>query len=208
MIRDAFTISENLAQTKPEELDPSLKTLELRRAISQAINLKNSIWAKDKFEAQKIFETIMGDKHTSFELSVFAMFNLCYLLLDELKIYGEKQVLKEAEELAKSLYNLALNSNSNSLTVESVLLQYKFALLNGEVHEAITKLNEAIELAKENENLAENVKREKLYFDNELNKLTSLTSNSSIYKRLEKTKVKDYIDGVLRDLEETKENYV
>ncbi|MFQ5979232.1 MAG: tetratricopeptide repeat protein [Candidatus Heimdallarchaeota archaeon] len=100
--------------------------------LAEGLVLKTSPRIRDKVRAQEIFQQVAEEELIKYSLTERAMINLCELLLDELKAYGEAAVLQEARTLVHRLYGLAQDQNSFSLVVNALILQAKLALVDGE----------------------------------------------------------------------------
>lgn len=117
----------------------------------RAFVLKEGRRTKDKVESQAIFEKIVHDKVIDHEITVFAQMNLCQLLLEELKQYGDEEVLSEIRKYILGLEEIAVSQNSPRLLAETFLLQSKLALLDLDTTRAKHLLSEAMVIAGEND---------------------------------------------------------
>ncbi|MFV2015505.1 MAG: tetratricopeptide repeat protein, partial [Candidatus Heimdallarchaeota archaeon] len=75
--------------------------------IAQALILKNTKRTKTKAQAQEIFEKIINQEILMVEITVFALLNLCEMLLNELKLYGDEDILIELHEYSNRLLEIA-----------------------------------------------------------------------------------------------------
>ncbi|MHA2251648.1 MAG: hypothetical protein ACXAD7_14890 [Candidatus Kariarchaeaceae archaeon] len=168
----------------------------LQNKLSEALVLKRKNRTKDRLEAQRILETIISEEIIDHELTVFAMFNLCDLLLDELKIYGEEEVLHEAMKLSDRVYKIAMDRNSDTLIIESLLLQHKFDVLSGNLDDAREKLDRALLISDEKKliNITHKINEELITFESSLETLQSLIyDGADLLKRLSNVKVQEHI---------------
>ncbi|MHA2231934.1 MAG: tetratricopeptide repeat protein [Candidatus Hodarchaeales archaeon] len=108
------------------------KIVSQQSRLAEGLVLKTSSRIRDKVRAQEIFQQVADEELIEYSLTERAMINLCELLLDELKAYGEAAVLQEARTLVNKLYGLAQDQNSFSLVVNALILQAKLALVDGE----------------------------------------------------------------------------
>ena len=183
----------------PEISDKSDKMaviIQLQSKLSEAISLKQERRAKYKFQAQQILEEIVKQEVIDHELTLFAMFNLCEILLDELKTYGENEVLREFENLSKKVFELAKSKNTSSWIVDALLLQHKLDLIKGNLDEASVKLDNALQITKvENDEMLEKkVISERINFEKEIVKWETLTTEgASIINRIEQAGLVEYI---------------
>ncbi|MHA2218786.1 MAG: hypothetical protein ACXACY_22920 [Candidatus Hodarchaeales archaeon] len=171
---------------------------ELKQLFSRGLILIKSDRAKDRFEAQKIFENIITKDKQKSVLSLLALLNLCNLLLDELKLHGKQEVLMEVLEISSKLYHLSAEQNSTSLTVETLLLQHKFDLVQGKLDIARDKLEEALILA-DKEGMA-NLKKKIILEINSYEEQIEGWINPiglSLKQRIEQTRLENYISNAI-----------
>ncbi|MFW9914642.1 MAG: hypothetical protein ACFFGZ_03440 [Candidatus Thorarchaeota archaeon] len=128
-----------------------------------------------------------------------AMVNLCELLLDELKAYGELSVLQEASSLADRLYSLAQDRHSLSLVVTSLILKAKFAMIEGDLMTATRYLEQARVTAEEKNlgQLAEKATAETRQLEAQFETWEQLIQrNAPIKERVEQARIADYLKDV------------
>jgi hypothetical protein len=198
---DGLTRLTKLTQNnKPIDSRVENKLSHLKNQLNMAIILKNKPRARDKFEAQKIFQDIIEEEIINHELTIFAMFNMCDLLLDELTMYNGEEVLNDAQELSKRVYTIAKEKNSQTLIIEALLLQQRFELLNGNLKVALGFLEQAETLAYENnlESLVNKVSSEREMLDYELSRWRTLSKdNIGLLEKIDRLKFKEYINDAL-----------
>ena len=113
--------------------DDDPKTLFFNK-LTHAVILKNKKRSKDKIEAQKLFEEILLlDIQKYGDLKIDILLHLSELLLDELKLYGENEVLLEVTNLIQQISDVAKDQKLHSIRIQSLLLQGKLAFFNREV---------------------------------------------------------------------------
>ncbi|MHA2097643.1 MAG: tetratricopeptide repeat protein, partial [Candidatus Kariarchaeaceae archaeon] len=81
--------------------------IDLLYRLAESMILKNSGRSKYKIDAQRKLEKIVEEEIIDFRLTIFAMINLCELLLEELKFYGEKEVMEEVQNLSEKISYIA-----------------------------------------------------------------------------------------------------
>ncbi len=186
---------------KLQQVEESTKddTINLRTRLAKAILLKNSPRAKYKIEAQNIFEKIVDEKILIFEYTVIAMLNLCELLLDEAKLYGEEEVLEEVSEISKKIHQIAQDQNSIILLVQTLLLRSKFALLQNKQVKADKLLEQAYSIAEEKELtlLVKKISLEREKSEKELAKWAEL-ARKDFQDRLDHIKIQKYITEAMK----------
>ncbi|MHA2249607.1 MAG: tetratricopeptide repeat protein [Candidatus Kariarchaeaceae archaeon] len=125
------------------------KLIDLSYKLSKALILKKQIRAKDKLESHLLFEQIINDEILDYQMTIFAMFNLCELLIEELRSYGSEEVIDEIKTITDKLLNIAKEQNSYSILAETYLLQSKLELLVGDLELAKRLINQALFTAEE-----------------------------------------------------------
>lgn len=176
------------------------KIIHQRYHLAKALILKQSSRIRDKARAQEIFQQIVKEKVVKQQLTVLAMFNLCDSLLDELKAYGEIEVLLEAETLAEQISTLAQYQSSLSLNINTLILQAKFAMVKGHLTRAEQFLNQAKKKA-EKHNLGfliTKVATERQQLEEEYSSWQKLIQDNAPFKeRIKKAEIHDYIKEAL-----------
>ncbi len=132
-----------------------------------------------------------------FTITQLAMLNLCELLLDELKTYGEINVLQEAKSLVDKLYSLAQDRHSHSLVVNSLILKAKFAMIEGDLTTAAQYLEQAKVNAEEKSlgRLAEKVTTEKHQLEAQYDTWEQLIQrNAPFHERVEHARLSEYLN--------------
>ena len=169
--------------------------------LAKALVLKTSSRLRDKARAQEIFQQIVEEEVVKHQLTVMAMFNLCESLLDELKAYGEVDVLLEAKNLAEKITTLAQHQSSLFLNVHASILKAKFAMVEGDLSTAEKFLDQAKKTAEEKglDFLVAKVSLERQNLEEQYDTWLNLIQNNATFKeRLKKAELKDYIREALR----------
>ncbi|OLS25625.1 MAG: Photosystem I assembly protein Ycf3 [Candidatus Heimdallarchaeota archaeon LC_3] len=164
--------------------------------LAEALILKKSSRIRDKVKAQDYLEQAIDDESIASLFKEMAMINLCELLLDELRIYGNPQVLEEVKELVKKLYTRAQDQGSFSLVVNALSMQAKLALVEGNISKAEQLLEQANITAKEKGlNLLEkNVANEKRKLESQYDEWKKMIEeNASFGERLEQARLSAYL---------------
>jgi predicted amidohydrolase len=115
---------------------------------AEALILKSERRSKDKIKAQEIFQDILDEKF-DYEFEFVIQINLCELLLDELKLYGEEEVIQEIQSLLTRISNIALNQRSITSLITLYTLQAKLALIEGDMNYSKNLLSRAETIASE-----------------------------------------------------------
>ncbi|MFW9992548.1 MAG: tetratricopeptide repeat protein [Candidatus Odinarchaeota archaeon] len=197
-VEEAEKYLKQLEEINEKEMN---KRISQRFRLGQASILKHSNRLRNKIEAQKIFQQVASEEVVDHELTVFAMLNLCELLLYELKVTGDAEVLEEVKNLSKKLLVLARGQNSYRLLAESRLLQSKLALLELDMEKARDLLTEAQNLAED-----KGLQRLAMRISNEHDKLLEQSKNwditiedgISLLERLEFAGLEELVVKIMR----------
>lgn len=174
--------------------------VDLLTRLAESMILKNSTRSMYKIDAQRKLKEIVDEEIIDFRLTIFAMINLCELLLEELKFYGEEEVMVEVTNLSERISNIAREQNVFSILAESHVIQSKIALLNFDTTRAKLLLAQAQFIADE-----WGIKRlaAKISFEHDelLDKLDQwndyIGKNSSIADRIEYIEFEKSINDVI-----------
>ncbi len=181
--------------------------------LSEALILKTSVRIKDKARAQQLFQEIIDDPNVKFNLMNYladskktATLNLCELLLFELQsssneITEDSEVFQEINYLLDNLASLAQRQHSFPLLVNILILQAKFALIEGNPTDAMQLLDQAKTTADEKNlgKLGEKVSIERQLLISQLESWETLFQNdSSLKERLARIQLEEYISKALK----------
>jgi tetratricopeptide (TPR) repeat protein len=175
------------------------KILSQAYRVAQALVLKASPRIRDKAKAQELFQQLIDDEMFLFFLTQLVMVNLCELLLDEFKAYGELNVFQEANSLVDRLFSVAQAQQSHSLAVNSLILKAKFAMIEGDLTTATQYLEQARATAEEKNigRLAEQATTEKHQLEAQFETWHQLIQrNASFQERVEHARVADYLKDI------------
>ncbi|MHA2253384.1 MAG: tetratricopeptide repeat protein [Candidatus Kariarchaeaceae archaeon] len=169
--------------------------------LAQALILKNSTRISKRAKAMEIFTLIEEDEVIDHEIVAASMLNKCELLLEELRVYGEKEVFDELFELTNKLIAFGKSIQSFSILAETYLLQSKLFLLEGNLIESQQMLADALEIADQNglHQLALRISNE---YDLILDKLEDLEkifsiSDTSIQERVQTSGINEFINELI-----------
>ncbi|MHA2366460.1 MAG: tetratricopeptide repeat protein, partial [Candidatus Hodarchaeales archaeon] len=194
------TEAENyLTQLEKCTTESENKIINQRFRLAQALFLKHGTRARQKMEAEQILQNIVDEDIVEYSITITAMQQLCEVLLEELKLYGEKEVLDETKILISKLYGIGKVQNSYLLIVESLILQAKIALLEGNIEKAKTILTQASLTAEEKQliSLHNKVKNEQKILESQLDQWKELIDrNASMFERITQAQLKQYIKDV------------
>lgn len=173
--------------------------------VAKALVLKAGKRISAKAEAQELLQQVVTEEIINYDLTVRAMLNLCEILLDELKVYGDTDVFQQVKSLLRHIHNIALQQQAAQLIVQSHLLQAKFALIEGNANAADHLLEQARINAEERglTQLVLQVNTEQEILHNEVDRWLELFArNAPIKERIEQTRFSEYIAQAIRYLPE------
>ena len=156
--------------------------------LAEAMILKTSNRMRDKVQAQELLREIIEEEIVDHSLTVLALLNLCELLLEELKITGEKEILEIVKPIVNSLDEIAKQQQSHNLLVKINWFKSQLALMNLDLKKARELLSNAQSIAEKKglRRLAMNISSDHDELLNQLSKWEELISkNASLKDRLE-----------------------
>lgn len=171
--------------------------------IVNALILKSSKRLKDKIEAQKILETLLQQETNirPWNFYVLIVRNICELLLEELKLYGEPEVLAEIETHLSTLQATAKDQFEYSTMVEMLILRAKLELLNSRLQEAQHLLHEALAITQEKglKLLQKKIEQEQQQLEQDFASWTELVENNApMQDRIHRAQLDQYIKDALK----------
>ncbi|NHJ31741.1 MAG: hypothetical protein FK732_02655 [Asgard group archaeon] len=124
--------------------------------VGQALILKASSRPKKWIKAIELLETVVKDDIFNHTLTVFAMINLCELLINEFSISGDMEVLLELENYTETLTMIAKKQNVFNLKIEAnnirlltLWLKAQFSIVEIDMQKAKYLLMQARDMADE-----------------------------------------------------------
>ncbi|MCE7736349.1 MAG: tetratricopeptide repeat protein [Candidatus Heimdallarchaeota archaeon] len=169
--------------------------------LSKAIILKSRERIVDKVEGLSLLKEIVSTDLIKNEYMIQAMLNLSELLLLELRISGNEEVMDEIRDLLDKLIILGEKTNQIPLLVEVRILQSKIEVLDLNIVEAQELLSVACEIAESAQliQLVNKITNEQNELEDEMRKVSDMIeSNATLYERIQKSKLEDYINKVAK----------
>ncbi|MBD3190968.1 MAG: tetratricopeptide repeat protein, partial [Candidatus Heimdallarchaeota archaeon] len=189
------------------------KIINLRYRLGTALFLKNtkksdgtlsflSLYEliKKVVESQQLLREIVHEEVIDHRLTTHAIFNLCELLILELKTLGTEEILQEITKLTQRLLKIGQEQSSYSLLTKTYLLQGNLALLQTDVEQARELLHNAEKIAEE-----KGFDRLAVVIVNQLKRLEGtvpewlLEENVSLLDRLAEVKLEGLIVSLRQD---------
>jgi tetratricopeptide (TPR) repeat protein len=112
--------------------------------------------------AQRILREVISQEMVEYERTVEAIFNLCELLIIELKTLGNELIIQELESLTQRLFEIGEKQNAYALQAKTYLLQGKLELVKPNYEKAKELLEKGYAVTQEKgyERLAKVMKHE------------------------------------------------
>jgi len=177
------------------------RTVDQLYRVARALSLKKSKRARERVKAEEILGRIVSEEVTDHSLTVTAMIHLCDLLLMELKLTGEEEVLVKTKDLTRRLLDIAKEQSSQTLMVESYILQSKLALVELDIDQARILLAQAHVIAEERglEKLARAVAAERDSLQSELKKWENIVKQQpSAQEMIDLTQMDALLERMIR----------
>jgi len=166
----------------------------------KAIVLKTSSRIHNRAKAEELFKQIVQDEMIYADITIYALLNLCELLLDELSTTNEIEVLNELENFITQLSDIAEKTNSFWVLAETYVLQAKLALITLDLKDARRLLTQAQKIAEKQgmHRLAAKISIEHDELLQKLNIWNDLKeSKENLSKRIQLAKLSDQIENMI-----------
>ena len=163
--------------------------------------LKSTPRARNRVLAEDLYRQIIEEEIINFETWVWALINLCDLLLVELRMTNIVEIVDEIRPLIEQLLEFADDKHLNWLIVEGYILKAKLSLLTFNIKQAKRFLTQAQQIA---ERFGLNKLATKISDEHE-----DLLKNSNLWKklkeieapmsdRLELARIDNQIEGIVK----------
>jgi tetratricopeptide (TPR) repeat protein len=193
LLQKAQSYLQQLQEINTKEED---KIISQRYRLAEALVLKHSRRAKTKIKSSEILEELIEEEIIDHALVVRAMFELSELLIDELRAYGEEEVFQHVKELIQRLEKLAQKQHLSSLVIDTLILQAKLSMVEGNLIASQDYLDRAEIIIEEKElhQLTKTVHKEQTHLKDQYEKWKSLIqANAPFEALLEEAQVFEYI---------------
>ncbi|OLS16908.1 MAG: hypothetical protein HeimC3_37850 [Candidatus Heimdallarchaeota archaeon LC_3] len=120
-----------------------------RYLVAEAFVIKQETRLHQRMKAYDLFRKILNENIEDYDLTVFAILNLCELLVLEIDSTGEQEPLRELETLLQQLVELGYKNQAYDLVIEVLLLQSKVSLIEKNVEKGKSFLEQAMIMAKD-----------------------------------------------------------
>lgn len=188
---------------KLNELSDEIKTVRDLQKISYGLYYHNQEQMREKFKSITYFEDIIEDESVDYYLRCVAIMSLCELNLLELKITPSQETLEKTVTLVNNLYTKSQEQQSFIWLIESLILLSKLSLINSDIETSVSKLTQALKIAKEKQipYLVKKAEEEHSKLLADLNKWQLLASkNTSLVEKLQFSDLENYIKTVKRKI--------
>lgn len=175
------------------------KKIQYLTRLAEALVLKQSPRMAKKAQAQTILKEIVTEDAFSWRwhFAMIGLLHLCELLVFETKATGEVEVWEETKTFIHQFYTKAQHSKDVDFIGEVLLLKAKIAMIEGELPQALTFIDQAKTAATEKNvtPLMDKVEAEQQRLEADLEKWSELSlRNASLQERLQQAKLEQYIE--------------
>ncbi|MDH5403726.1 MAG: hypothetical protein OEY49_14615, partial [Candidatus Heimdallarchaeota archaeon] len=182
-----------------EVLSNEFPVMEIKLKYLHALYNKTSNRLRHKIAAENIFRELIGDDPEDFIKKygfISVIEDLCDLLLDELKLYGEREVYNEIVAFNKILFDYMKKSKTYNFLVTQYIIKSRLYLSDGDFNRAEEILEEAklffIDLGLPD--LVAIIDEEIIRVENEFKKeLNKFKSNMSIAEKIKAVELSEYM---------------
>lgn len=196
-LKKAKEIKDFIEEIKERKEIPIVTSI---RTLAEAVFLKNSNRMIDIAKSQELFVGVANAEKIASQYRIFAILNLCGLLITELKVYESEEIIKELNHWLYRLMKIGQVQQLNQLLGEIILIQSQVSVLQGDVEKAIKQLNEGIELATLNGmiKLEKKISSEKEKLFMEMKKFYD-SNTISVRDKLDKMKIGEYLQTIIKN---------
>lgn len=178
--------------------NPDNRHMQFRSSLMEALVSKASPRMSDKVHAQMLLRQLVTEENFEWrwQLAMLGLLHLCDLLIFEVRATGEGEAWDETKTFLEQFYTRAQDKKYTEFKAEALLLQAKFALIDGELQQAQTYLTEAKTVAtKLNRSLlVARVEAEQTQLITDFTKWTNLIQrNASLQERLTEACIEEYL---------------
>jgi tetratricopeptide (TPR) repeat protein len=171
--------------------------------LAKAFILKENPRIVCKARAQTILKQIITEDTfvLDWNYAVLGLLNLCELLVFEVKATGEEEVWEEAKVFINQFHAQAQLSDNFAYIGEALLLKAKIAMIEGELEEAMTLLDQAklIAIEKQIDPLQDKTIREQELLKADLTRWNKLIqTNAPLQERFQQAQLEEYLQKVQR----------
>jgi tetratricopeptide (TPR) repeat protein len=181
--------------------NPNNRHIQFRSSLMEALVSKASPRMRDKVHAQMLLRQLVTEENFEWrwQLAMLGLLHLCDLLIFEARATGEGEAWEEAKTFLEQFYTRAQDKKDTEFMAEALLLQAKFALIDGELQQAQTYLTEAKTVATELDRslLIARVEAEQTQLTTDFTKWTNLIRrNAPLQERLTEARLEEYLQKV------------
>jgi len=141
--------NEFLEQLESLVKDDDNRVSKLQLNIAEALILMTSSRFQNRAKAEELLKAVNEEEIESYEVTIDSLLATCDLLLDELRIMGNKDVLNELKELTNRLVEISKSQNSHLLLAQTYWLQAQLSLIELDIGQAKKFLIQAQLIAEE-----------------------------------------------------------
>ncbi|MFX1286039.1 MAG: tetratricopeptide repeat protein [Promethearchaeota archaeon] len=177
------------------QLDPSVDS-QIYYQLAESMILKTSKHFKEKAQAQDLLKEILENQKTSERIRFLALLQLCDLLIQEAKLSEDDGLFIEVRAATSQVLELVDTWKFIPDIINTLILQAKVDLIEGNANKASKKLEKALQIAEEKDlaHLADQVRIEQAKLKNELKKWKEFVDrNASLQERVAFAEIEEYL---------------
>ena len=184
---------QNIAAQAPEN-----KHIQFRSHLMEALVSKQSPRMVDKAHALTLLKQLVAEENFKWrwDLTMHGLLNLCDLLIYEARASGEGAAWEEGKALLQQFYTRAHDKKLVQYMAEALLLQAKFALIDGNLQQAQTYLTETKTIVTELDKtlLGTRVEAAEAQLTTDFEKWTNLIRrNATLQERIVEARLEEYL---------------
>ncbi|MFX1511195.1 MAG: tetratricopeptide repeat protein [Promethearchaeota archaeon] len=156
---------------------------------------------KEKAQAQTILRHLLANNQVDKSLRVHVLLTLCELLLQEIQAFGDAELFQEVVILIGEVRELAQTWHFIPILIESLIVQSKLVLIQGDAQYALELLKQSEDLAREKglRHVMKNIQGQQVRLKTELTKWRDLAErNAPLQERLELADLEKYMQNALK----------
>ncbi|MFW9856805.1 MAG: tetratricopeptide repeat protein [Candidatus Thorarchaeota archaeon] len=194
-----LTTLQNLATRSSSE------DIHFRSRLMEAMVSKASPQLTDKVQALTVLKQLVTEEHfrKRWDLAMQSLLHLCDLLIFEARATGEEEAWEKAKTFLDQFSNRAQNKKDSEFMTEGLVLQAKFAQIDGELQQAQTHLSEAKALAMglDQPLIVARVEAAQTQLATDFEKSADLIRrNAPLQERLMEARLEEYLQSAIRQV--------
>lgn len=163
---------------------------------NRALVLRSKIRLTYVVQAQTILEEQLSDPKLSAEIRLKTMVLLAEILLEEVKITNNDEVFEILKQMIDKLYRIGVSTEAYNIIINTLILQSKFALIDGDFVAAMNNLDKAASYCeiKGLTSLAKKVANDRKSFEENITKWRAIEKQTpDLYDKIMMASIQEYL---------------